>query len=159
MSKMTVAATVAAVVLASTGAWAGTKNDKQAKAIDVDRSFSYDVGNDCRYTSTVKGVVHPIAQKNATTLYRPDLDVHAKLSCPNAVATEETDAVRSDETFTRDQLAQMIAFRASFIRQESNDQKCAYVPDVVFDGKNLISSKVSYLCPAPTSPKSTGGTK
>jgi len=115
--------------------------------------FAFDVGNDCRYQAKVNGSLQPVQSKGAETRYRPDLDVWAKLSCPNATAIEDSDGVRSDQTFTRDDLARMISFRASFFRNEGS-KKCAYVPEVDFDGKDVKANKVSYLCPAPSA---TGG--
>jgi hypothetical protein len=117
-------------------------NSKQApQKIEVHQTLELPAAQGCHYTATVDGTVK--AQADGEKFFDPNLDVTAKVSCPNSVVMRTTENVMSVGPLSRGELEERLERRGIV---SANGGRCLYQPDFSVKDKKISAVGVAYLC-------------
>jgi hypothetical protein len=132
-------AIVSGLLLASASGFA----DATITSMRFDNEFMQDMGDRCRYRSSIHGTLTPVQGSPQTV--DPKLDIQASVSCPNMAPVQLTDKIMDTGPMPQDQVERLLEQRTTVIVSRNN-RRCFYSPDLTLAGPELKLKTVKADC-------------
>jgi hypothetical protein len=146
-----IAALGALVLLVLTTGAAAAAPERATQPMRVDKSFSIQTSDGCRYNASVRGKVTPAkAGGGASDLVVPNLIVNADLQCRDGASLRVTERVKDTGPMTREDLEKVIEDKGTVTSPVALPGKaCVYSPNFNLGGRRLTLASISSACPLP----------